>query len=148
VTPFHTVHHVCIVVSDLDRAVEFYESIGIGPWTDYPPLTEYTELEMPDLEGFLETRFKVCLLGSFQLQLAQPGERPTPHRQFLDERGEGVFHMGFVVDDVDAAEEEAKALGLPVLMRGRRPDGTGFTYFDTADRAGGIRLSIRKSPPG
>src|SRR2546425_698851 len=126
-TPFHTVHHACIVVADLERAVGFYESIGIGPWQDYPPLSEYTELRMPDREGFLAMRFKVCQLGSFQLQLGQPVEGATPQRRFLEKHGEGVFHIGFVVDDVDAAEDEARALGLEVLMRGRRPDGSGFT---------------------
>ena len=31
-------------------------------------------------------------------------------------------------------------------MRGQRPDGSGFVYFDTAAGAG-VVLEIRKSPP-
>lgn len=145
--PFQTLHHLCVVVRDIDRAEAFYESIGIGPWLDYPPLEEYTELEVPDERGFKALTYRFALIGAFQLQLCRPGEADTPQKRFLDAHGEGVFHIGFVVDDADAAEAEAKALGLEVLMRGRRPDSSGFTYFDTADLAGGVVLLLRQSPP-
>jgi len=36
--PFTKLHHLCVVVADIDRAQRFYESVGIGPWIDYPPL--------------------------------------------------------------------------------------------------------------
>ena len=145
--PFATLHHLCIVVHDIEKAVAFYRSIGIGPWVPYPPLDQFTELEMPDREGFLAIDFRYARIGPIQLQLGQPRHDDTPQRRFLDSHGEGVFHMGFVVDDVDAAEVEALRRGLTILMRGRRDDGSGFTYFDSAE-AGGVTLSIRRSPPG
>ena len=89
---------------------------------------------------------RLSATGDFQIQLVQPGLAPTPQRRFLDERGEGVFHIGFEVPDANAADTAVGALRLDVLMRGRRPDGSGFTYFDTADRAG-VVLEIRQSPP-
>lgn len=144
--PFKTLHHLCIIVKDIDKAVKYYESIGIGPWVDYPPLGEFKELKMPDEDGFRAITFKYVQLGPVQIQLGQPNEGDTPQKRFLEEHGEGVFHVGFVLDDVDAGEAQAKALGLEPYMRGRRKDGTGFTYFDTAKKAGGVNLSIRKSP--
>jgi len=45
---FQQPHHICIVVPDIAAAIRTYESVGIGPWRDYPPLSEYTELEMPN----------------------------------------------------------------------------------------------------
>jgi methylmalonyl-CoA/ethylmalonyl-CoA epimerase len=145
-TPFKAVHHLCVVVRDIDKAVAFYESIGIGPWTDYPPLSQYTELDVPSVSGFLELRFKYAPLGQLQLQLAQPGEGDSLQRRFLDTHGEGVFSVGFVVDDADAAEADAIALGLEVAMRGRRPNTSGFTYYATA-AGGGVVLMTRQSPP-
>jgi hypothetical protein len=56
-----------------------------------------------------------------------------------------VYHIGFEVADCNESEKAAKALGLNVLMRGRRQDGSGFTYFDTAKQAGGVVLEIRAS---
>jgi len=144
--PFAKVHHLCIVVRDIEKSVRFYESVGIGPWHDYPPLAEFTELDVPDPAGFRALVYRYAWIGDFQIQLVQPGSAATPQRRFLDERGEGVFHVGFEVPAADAADAQAAALGLDVLMRGRRPDGSGFTYFDTAARAG-VVLETRQSPP-
>ena len=141
---FTKLHHLCVVVHDIDRAQAFYEAAGIGPWHDYPPLHEYTELDMPDPDGFRALQYRYAWVGEQQIQLCRPGPEPTPQRRFLDEHGEGVFHVGFEVPDADAAEA---SVGLPVLMRGRRANGSGFTYFDTAEQAG-VGLEIRQSPPG
>lgn len=146
-TPFSTLHHVCVVVADIDAATAAYEAVGIGPWRDYPPLTDYTDLDVPDREAFLDLRYKVTDTANVQLQLCQPGPGLSPQRRFLDAHGEGVFHLGFVVDDAGAAEADVRARGLDVLMRGRRPDGTGFTYYDSAATAGVVLLT-RQSPPG
>jgi methylmalonyl-CoA/ethylmalonyl-CoA epimerase len=144
--PFQKLHHLCIVVHDIERSIAFYEAAGIGPWHPYPPLADYTELEMPDANGFRALDYRYAWIGDVQMQLCQPGPEPTPQRRFLDDRGEGVFHVGFEVPDADAADEDAAARGLKPLMRGRRTNGSGFTYFDTAEHAGVI-LEIRQSPP-
>jgi methylmalonyl-CoA/ethylmalonyl-CoA epimerase len=145
-TPFQTVHHICIAVEDVDRAIAWYESVGIGPWHDYPALSEFIDLDVPDLDGFHELIYKWTMIGDLQLQLVQPGDGGTPQREFLDAGGPGVYHVGFVVEDADRAEREAEALGLRATARGRRSDGSGFTYFDTRSRAG-VTLEIRQSPP-
>jgi methylmalonyl-CoA/ethylmalonyl-CoA epimerase len=143
-TPFGHLHHICVVVHDIDASQRYYESLGIGPWREYPPLTEYTDLDVPDREAFLTMRYRVAELDNVQLQLCQPPQRPCPQRDFLDEHGEGVFHLGFE-HDVAAAVERGRALGLDVLMRGQRPDGSGFVYFDTREGAG-VVLETRRSP--
>ena len=141
-------HHVCIVVHDIARAQAYYESIGIGPWEDYPPLDEYSDLDVPDPVGFLEMRYRICNLPNVQLQLCQPSHGATPQRRHLDEKGEGVFHLGFEVQDADAAEAEARRRGIPVRMRGRRENRTGFTYYDTAGGAGVVLLTRATDKPG
>jgi methylmalonyl-CoA/ethylmalonyl-CoA epimerase len=141
---FSKLHHVCLVVHDVEKTVAYYASLGIGPWQDYPPLSAYRELEVPNEAGFKGLKFKYVNLNNFQLQLCQPGEDDSPQRRFLEERGEGVFHLGFDVADCDKAEEVARASGLKALMRGRRDDRSGFTFFDTAAQAG-VVLEIRSS---
>jgi methylmalonyl-CoA/ethylmalonyl-CoA epimerase len=143
--PFSTLHHVTIVVRDVDRAVEFYESLGFGPFVDYPPLTDYVKLNVMDVAGFHNVRFRCAQVGPIQIQLCQPGEGESTYKDFLEKKGEGVFHLGFVVDDVDGAEAQLKALGLGVLSSGRRQDGSGFSYMDTAGEAG-VVLLVRQSP--
>jgi catechol 2,3-dioxygenase-like lactoylglutathione lyase family enzyme len=144
---FNKLHHICLVVRDVEKAAAYFESVGIGPFHDYPPLAQFTELEMPNPAAFRGMTVKFADLSNVQIQLCQPNDPGSPQRQFLDTHGEGVFHLGFEVPDCDQSEAEARAAGIPVLMRGRRPDRSGFTYFDTAANAGGVVLEIRKSVP-
>lgn len=145
---FDKLHHICIVVHDIDKAQAWYESIGIGPWVSYPPLSEYEELDVPSRAGFLSLKYRICNLADVQFQLCQPGDEPSPQRRHLDTKGEGVFHIGFEVPDADAAQAEAGALGLPVLMRGRRTNRSGFTYYDCAGEAGVTLLTRATNLPG
>jgi methylmalonyl-CoA/ethylmalonyl-CoA epimerase len=138
--PFRELHHICIVVRDIDASVAYYESIGIGPWQDYPPLTEYTRLTVPNPDAFYALKYKLVNLGNVQLQLCQPPELDCPQRRFLDSHGEGVFHIGFEAD-VDEAATAAAGIGLHALARGQRDNGSGFIYFDTADDAGVVLLA-------
>jgi methylmalonyl-CoA/ethylmalonyl-CoA epimerase len=144
---FKKLHHVCIVVRDIEKAVAYYQSVGIEPWHDYPPLAQFTELDVPNPEAFRGMTYKYTNIANVQIQLCQPGELDSPQRRFLGRHGEGVFHLGFEVPDCDAGEKAGRAMGLNVLMRGRRPNRSGFTYFDTAAQAGGVVLEIRASPP-
>jgi len=143
-TPFRVLHHVCIVVRDIDAAVAYYESLGIGPWRDYPSLEAYRhDLKVPDVDAFMGLRFRYCNLDNVQLQLCQPSEGASAQRRFLEAHGEGVFHLGFNVPDLDIAESEAAALGLSPWMRARLPDRSGFTYFETREHGAGVTLEIR-----
>ena len=143
-SPFSKLHHLSVVVSNMEEAVKFYESIGIGPFEAYPPLIEYIKLNVQDETGFYNLKFKVAQVGDIQIQLCQPGEGKSPYKDFLEKKGEGVYHLGFVVDQVDDSEAELKKLGLKVLSSGRREDGSGFSYMDTAQKAG-VTLLIRQS---
>ena len=142
-TPFRILHHICIVVHDLEQSVAYYESLGIGPWQDFPPLTGFSRLEVPNPEAFAALRYRFTQLDNVQLQLCQPPHLDCPQRRFLDTKGEGVFHIGFEYD-VDQAAEAGAQLGLDVLIRGQRENGSGFVYFDTLDRAGTV-LMARKT---
>jgi len=141
---FRKPHHICIVVKDIEKTKSYYESIGIGPWVDYPPLVEYTNLNVMDEQGFFATRFVYTQIGDLQLQLAQPGEGKSHYEGFLETKGEGVFHIGFEVEDVEAAEKQLTDNEIRVLASGRRDDGSGFSYLDTREGAG-VTLLVRQT---
>ncbi|AOF92369.1 VOC family protein [Sinorhizobium sp. RAC02] len=142
---FEKLHHICLVVHDIDKAQAYYESIGISPWIAYPPLAEYQELNVPNPTAFGKMQYRICNMPNIQLQLCQPSEDPSPQRQHLETKGEGVFHLGFEVADADAAE---KAANIPVKMSGRRENRTGFTYYDTAEDGGVVLLTRSTNKPG
>lgn len=142
--PFERFHHLCIVVHDIDEKIEYFDSIGLGPWTEYPPLSEYTEVDVVDVEGFKNLRYVQTYVGDMEIQLVQPGEGESPQKDFLEKYGEGVYHIAFAVDDVNKGEKVLEGRGLKTKSRGRRPDQSGFNYFDTQQEAG-VTLLIRKS---
>jgi catechol 2,3-dioxygenase-like lactoylglutathione lyase family enzyme len=145
-SPFSELHHVSIVVRDIEQSVQYYTSIGIGPFVEYPPMREYTRINVPDEEGFYNLRIMVARIGSVDLQLIQPGEGQSLYKEHLETKGEGVYHLGFVVDDIDEAEAEVRKKNIKVISNGRRVDGSGFAYLDTVKKAG-VTLLIRQSPP-
>lgn len=144
--PFSELHHLSIVVRDIEHTMKYLESLGIGPFNDYPPLEEYVTIDVPDENGFYNLVIKWAQIGSVQLQLIQPKEGDSIYKDFLEQKGEGVYHLGFVVEDIEISEKEVREMGLGVISRGRRKNGSGFAYLDTAEKAG-VTLLIRQSPP-
>ena len=143
---FSRIHHVCIVVGNLDQARSYYESLGITGWYDYPKGVPYEEYEVPNPQGSAKLKYACVDLENIQLQLCEPGVEDTPQRRFLDEYGEGVYHLGFEVPELRAALEAADGLGLPRIAYGIRGDDSGFCYFDTRKEAGTV-LEIRVTAP-
>jgi methylmalonyl-CoA/ethylmalonyl-CoA epimerase len=146
-SPFRRLHHIGFAVRDMERAVRYFESIGIGPWREVPAsaFEGLPLLEVPNPEAFAGMKYRVCDLENVQLQLCEPPRLDSPQRDFLFERGEGVFALGFEAT-WDEASAAASELGLDVLQRGRRPDGTGFVDFDTLDDLG-VVLGTRQGTP-
>ncbi|UXM96083.1 VOC family protein [Bartonella sp. HY329] len=140
---FNKLHHVCIVVDDLEKAITYYEGLGIGPWYDYPKHGNYIEFEVPDAKASAVMRYKCVDLDNIQLQLCEPNGDASPQGRFLKDHGPGVYHLGFEVADMKDAETKGAELGLDVIARGLRADGGGFCYYNTAEKAGTI-LEIRK----
>lgn len=145
---FEQLHHICIVVEDLEAAVDFYTRAGIGPWHEFPSLAPFAhDLVTPDNDDFLTTlSYRWAEVGpGIQLQLCEPKPGNTPQRAFLESHGPGVFHMGFSTDNVDQAEERATtSQSLDVLLHGRAANGAGFTYFNTRADAG-VVLQVRQA---
>ena len=49
--------------SDGTRASGRYESVGIGPWHDYPDLTAFTDLDVPSVDGLHKLIYKWTTIG-------------------------------------------------------------------------------------
>lgn len=76
-------------------------------------------------------------LGQVVLELIEPVGGDTSWRQFLDEHGEGVQHLGFQVEQLDQAIARAAQMGMPVLHRGRYDRDNGdYVYIDSEKQLG------------
>ena len=126
---------VGIVVADLERALERYSALaGVGPWQcwTYGP-ESVTRLTYRGGTG--DYRVRIALSStSPQIELLQPLEGESSHRDFLQAHGEGLHHVAVFVDSLDEAIESMAGAGYDVLQSGHGTgaDGSGgFAYFDT-----------------
>lgn len=134
-------YQVGVVVRDLDRAVAFYERLGIGPFVEGPSAhTVERRIYGRPAEG-AQVRGKIAQMGSIEFELLQPVSGTTVQGDFLEQHGEGIVHICAHTDDLDRDIEELTDLGYEVISYGRLEDGGQFAYFDTRE-IGGLVLEL------
>jgi catechol 2,3-dioxygenase-like lactoylglutathione lyase family enzyme len=134
------VHQVGYVVGNIEKACGFYESTyGVGPFD----IVDEVNMEGAILRGKpISTKIKVAFAKSneVELEFIEPLEGENLYTEFLEEKGDGVHHLGFVVDDMDAWKKEFSAKGFePVFHRDMVV--MEFAYFDTS-MFGGLMLEL------
>lgn len=107
------IEHVALAVADLDAAVEHYEEV----WG----LT-VSHRERVEDQGVEEAMLP---LGESFLQLLGPTGPDTTVGKFVARRGEGLHHIAYEVDDLEAALAELKAKGVPLIDETPRRGGRG-----------------------
>ncbi len=134
-----------IVVKNIDETLKFYEkAFGFGPfevrYVDYPTATYYGKVA-----GYRGKR-AFFFLGTIQIELIELVDGKTIHEDFLREKGEGLNHLGFQVDNLEEAKKRAEEAGFKVIQGFTRPDNTGFAYIDS-DKVGGVIFELIQRPP-
>ena len=126
------INRIGIVVLDVEKVKESYQKIlGISPW-------DILELSSPELHDVtyrskvVNPRWKIAsaTAGPVQLELIQPISGKNIYADFLDNNGEGIHHIQFMVDDIEETNRIMKEEGFPVLMGGEY-HGERFAYYDT-----------------
>ena len=124
---FDTMHHAAIIVSDYQRSKAFYtETLGL------PILRENFRADRGDWK--LDLQF-----GDGELEIfAIPGAPPRPSYP----EAQGLRHLAFRVDDVEAAVRELEARGVPCEPIRRDPyTGGRMTFFHDPD---GLPLELHE----
>ena len=129
------VHQLGYVVSDIEKTCRYYEStFGMGP---------FSEVIDVDMDGALlrgkpvKTKIKVAFAqsGDVQVEFIQPFEGENVYTEFLESKGDGIHHLAFQVDDMDAMKAEFAKKGFePVFQRDM--EVMEFAYFDTSEFGG------------
>jgi len=131
------IQQVCIVCNDLRRTIESYWNIlGIGPWAVF----EFGQPQVPDLKYHGKPAWgkylgAVAQVGPLELEIFETIEGASVYQDWINEHGEGLHHLKFLVEDldIDRVEREMAAMGFATIMSGHfGPDLKGqFAYFDT-----------------
>jgi methylmalonyl-CoA/ethylmalonyl-CoA epimerase len=97
------IYHLGYAVEDIEAASRFYrENFGVEPG----------EPEVVEEQGIVAVMFRV---GESMVELVQPTRPDSPVGRFLDRRGEGVHHVAYEVDDLEAILEELKGNGVELV---------------------------------
>jgi methylmalonyl-CoA epimerase len=107
------IEHIALAVSDLDAAVEHYSAVW-GLRVDHRE-------QVPD-QGVEEAMLRV---GDTYLQLLGATGPDTTVARFVERRGEGLHHIAYEVDDLEATLLWLRRRGVPLIDEKPRPGGRG-----------------------
>lgn len=106
-------HHVGIVVDDLDAAVARYASLGFAPAQRF---------SIPEQDIVAVT----LRAGAGWVELIHPTDPDGPIARFHGKRGNGVHHVGYQVADLQATLEELTRKGVRLIDSVPRPGAHGW----------------------
>jgi len=107
----HRLAHICILVKDIDRAIEHYSNILSAT---APALLErqVTKQECYAGEDRYITAFFPAAGDACDIQLMQPLDAASPLGQRLEQRGEGVHHICFTSSHLEDTFRQLKESGV------------------------------------
>ena len=109
------IDHVAIAVNDLEGAIGYYrETFGC----------EVEHREVVESDGVEEALLKVA---DSYIQLLTPTRDDSPVAKYLANKGEGLHHIGYRVDDCAKALEAMIAAGATPIDKAPRPGSRGTT---------------------
>ncbi|MDI6808759.1 MAG: methylmalonyl-CoA epimerase [Candidatus Eisenbacteria bacterium] len=95
--------HIGIVVRNLDHSARIYSSAFGAKLV--------REEELPSMK----VRIAFLEIGPVTIELIEAMGEGSPVEKFLNERGEGLHHLCFTVDDIDAALAQLKKAGVRLI---------------------------------
>ncbi|HEV2472068.1 MAG TPA: VOC family protein [Chthonomonadales bacterium] len=83
-------------------------------------------------------------LGPVQLELIEPMGGASTWQEALDKKGEGVHHIAFWTEDMQASVDALREQQVPMIQRGDMGEGQ-YAYFDGEPRLGVVIELLEKS---
>lgn len=128
----NVITQIGIIVRDIDKVSQSYaDFFGIEKpkwfWTDTVDVAR-TEFKGASSEARAKLAFLDC--GQLQVELIEPDEHPSTWREFLDEQGEGVHHIAFVIKGMKEKIAVLEANQMSLIQRGEYTGGR-YAYMDT-----------------
>lgn len=106
---FKRVDHLGFAVKDIDQAVEFYgQMYGITEWEMIP---------MPERHMAVAA----ARVGDTLLELIAPTSDEASFAKYLSDKGAGMHHIAYEVDDINASLDELRSRGVQLIDQEARP---------------------------
>ena len=107
------IDHIGIAVKNLDSALKLY--------------TDVFKLEIMKIEEHTDLKLKIAFLkvGEAMLELVQPTGPGSLSAKWIEENGEGLYHLALRVENIYEALEKIKKNGIAMRDNEPRPGGMG-----------------------
>jgi methylmalonyl-CoA/ethylmalonyl-CoA epimerase len=130
------VHHVAVVVRDIEQALAFYSDRLALP----------VELVLPIPSDGVTIAF--LAVGESKIELVQPTDPGTGVARFLESRGEGFHHVCLEVSDIAAELDRLAAAGVELIDAKPRPGAEGPVAFIHPRSCNGVLVELIEKPGG
>jgi len=129
------INHVAIAVNNIEEAAKFYKNV-LG-------------LNLSDVEvvAAQKTRAGFFRIGESNIELVQPAEPDSPLVKFLETKGQGIHHICFEVNDIEAEVKALLKKGATMVDQKPRP-GTHQTKvaFVHPKSSSGVLIELCELP--
>ena len=136
VPPPGRVHHVAIVVRDLESALGFYrDRLGLSLGAVVPIPSDGVRIAFLDV-------------GQSKVELMEPTDPSTGVARFLESRGEGFHHLCLEVADLRAELDRLAEEGVELIDRAPRRGAEGPVAFIHPRSCHGVLVELIEAGGG
>ncbi len=96
------IHHIGIVVDDLDAAIEAYRNIGWEPGETVRLLDQQVDIVPVQAD-------------ESWIEILKPLSQDSAIGRYLDSRGPGFHHVAYLVDNLDATLESLRSSAIELI---------------------------------
>ncbi|WHX98834.1 VOC family protein [Neobacillus sp. DY30] len=128
------VEQLAIVVKDLDAAAAAYcKLLGVEkPQVIQSGPSELTNVVFEGKATEGDSKYMFINTPLLQIELIEPGKSPSTWKMHLEMHGEGVYHISFVIKNMEEKIKLLEDMGYPVIQTGNFYNGKGrYAYMDT-----------------
>ncbi len=106
-------------------------------------------LELDYEETIGSTKLAMFPVGETSLELLEAESPTSPVADWIEERGQSLYHLCFEVEDIDAALDELRAKGVKLLDETPKAGhgGSRIAFLDPAS-TGDILIELAELPAG
>jgi len=127
-------HHVGIVVADIDTAISRYIGLGFSGGDRFA-MTE---------QGVIAVTFQS---GANYIELIQPTDPDGPIARFMAKRGEGLHHVAYRVESIETSLADLASKGVRLIDFTPRTGAHGWRIaFIHPESCGGVLTELVEVP--
>ena len=130
---FKKITQVSIVVRNIDEVVKLYSDVyGMCPWNIYnfgPDTVDNMTVRGKNIDY----KMKIALYnaGNIDLELIEPLDNKSLYSEFLEQKGEGLHHIAYFVEDYKKTLEFFQKRGINNIQSGVWLGKGIYIYLDS-----------------